>query len=190
MNIGARLIGLFLVAITITSLSGCARKPAYSDMDPSGGRNQNLNKNGEAQASSTTLPGSGTGAAQPAQTPLPPFKSPTFLDQAAGGIVDLPAYPNAQRLNIQLGPIQGVNMMSLAYGTEDPMEKISAFYEKVIKQNKWTVSNKTLDREISEWNLKKGEDNIAKVQIKKDEQGNGFVIIMVRTEKLDTPAAK
>jgi hypothetical protein len=185
MKIGARLFGLSLVAITLAVLSGCARKPAYSEMDPAGAaRNRNLNRNGEGQS---TLPGSGTGAAQPAQTPLAPFKSPTFLDQATGGIVDLPTYPNARRLNIQLGPVQGLNTMSLVYGTEDSMDKISAFYEKVIKQNKWTVSDKTIDQEFSEWSLKKGEDNIAKVQIKRDEQTRGFVIVMVRTEKLDAP---
>lgn len=185
MKIGARLLGLSMVAITIAGLSGCARKPAYSEMDPGGmSRNQNLNKNSEGQSSSSTLPGSETGAAQ---TPPVPFKSPTFLDQATGGIVDLPTYPNARRLNVQLGPIQGLNTMSLAYGTNDSMEKISAFYEKVIKQNKWTVNDKTLDSELSEWNLKKGEDNIAKVQVKKDEQTKGFVIVIVRTEKLDAP---
>jgi len=107
------------------------------------------------------------------------------VDQATGGITDLPTYPNARRLNVQLGPIQGLNTMSLAYGSSDPMDKISAFYDRVIKERKWTVTSRVIDQDLSEWNLKKGEDDSAKVQVKKDEQTRGFVIVMVRTEKLD-----
>jgi hypothetical protein len=189
MNKGARLLSLSLVAAVIAGLSGCARKPAYSEMDPNGqSRNQNLNRNSEAQSSPSTLPSAGTEAAQPAPATLAPFKSPTFLDQATGGITDLPTYPNARRLNVQLGPVQGFNTMSLAYSSADPMDKISAFYDRVIKEKKWTVTGKTIDPELSEWNLKKGEDDSAKVQVKKDEQTRGFVIVMVRTEKLDAPS--
>ena len=39
------------------------------------------------------------------------------------------------------------------------MDKIAAFFERVTKENKWTVINKIIDPEFSEWNLKKGPDD-------------------------------
>ena len=85
--------------------------------------------------------------------------------------------------------MQGVNSMSLGLRTGDPMDKITAFYEKVIKDNKWTVTDKIIDPELSEWSLKKGESNSAKVQVKKDEQQTSIMnIIIVRAEKMEEPA--
>lgn len=78
--------------------------------------------------------------------------------------------------------------MSLGFTATDPMDKIAAFYEKVIKDNKWTVIDKIIDPEFSEWNLKKGEDNSAKVQIKRDQQTSLMTIVMVRGEKLEAPS--
>ena len=75
--------------------------------------------------------------------------------------------------------------MSLGFTTTDPMDKITAFFERVIKDNKWTVIDKIIDPEFSEWTLKKGEDNSAKVQVKKDQQTGALNIVMVRGEKLD-----
>jgi hypothetical protein len=84
--------------------------------------------------------------------------------------------------------MEGVNTMSLAFTTTDPMDKIAAFYEKVIKDNKWTVIDKIIDPEFSEWTLKKGKDNSAKVQVKKDQQTSALNIVMVRGEKLEAPS--
>ena len=97
----------------------------------------------------------------------------------------MPAYPNAHRISVQLGPMEGVNTMSLGFATTDPMDKITAFFERVIKDNKWTVIDKIIDPEFSEWTLKKGEDNSAKVQVKKNQQTNALNIVMVRGEKLE-----
>jgi len=68
------------------------------------------------------------------------------------------------------------------------MEKITAFYEQVIKANKWTVVDKLIDPELSEWVLKKGEENSAKVQVKKDLKTSTMNIVIVRGEKLEEPA--
>ena len=75
--------------------------------------------------------------------------------------------------------------MSLGFTTTDPMDRITAFFERVIKENKWTVVDKIIDPEFSEWTLKKGEDNNAKVQVKKNEQTGALAIVMVRGEKLE-----
>lgn len=191
MNKEARLLSLLVTAVVIAGLAGCARKPAYSEMDANrSSRNQNQSPEGQATAPApATAEPPATEAAQQAPAPPPAaFKSPSFLDQAGGGIRDLPAYPNAYRVSVQLGPTQGLNTMSLGFTTTDPMNKIAAFYEKVIKDNKWTVVDKIIDPEFSEWTLKKGEDNSAKVQVKKDERTGALNIVMVRGEKLDAPS--
>ena len=111
------------------------------------------------------------------------------MDQASGEIKDLPSYPRAYRVSAQVGPVQGVNSMSLALKTSDSMDKITAFYEKVFKENKWLVTDRINDPELSEWNLKKGESNSARVQVKKDQQRASVMnIILVRTEKMEEAA--
>lgn len=191
MNKEARLLCLLLTAAVIAGLAGCAHKPAYSEMDANrSSRNQNQNAGAQATASTpAAAEPPAPEAAQPAPaSPPAAFKSPSFLDQASGGIRDLPAYPNANRISVQLGPMQGLNTMSLGFTTTDSMDKIAAFYEKVIKDNKWTVIDKLIDPEFSEWSLKKGEDHNAKVQVKKDQQTSALNIVMVRTEKLEAPS--
>jgi hypothetical protein len=192
MNREVRRMCLTLVTVVIAGLFGCAHKPAYSEMDTNkSSRNQNQNQNqtaeGQATAAVPSTPQPPTDPAQTAPATPAPFKSPSFLDQASGGIKDLPAYPNAARLSVQIGPVEGVNTMSLIYGTHDPMDKIATFYTRVIKDQKWTVSDKILDPELSEWTLKKGEDNSAKVQVKKDQKTGSFNIVMVRGEQMEAP---
>jgi hypothetical protein len=191
MNKEARLLFLSLAVVVSAALEACAHKPAYSEMDANRtSRNQNQNQNNEGQATaSTPLAVEPPVAAEPApgRPPAPALKSPSFMDQAKGDIKDLPSYPRAYRVNIQIGPIQGVNTILLTLKTTDPMDKITAFYERVIKDNKWTVIDKIIDPEFSEWSLKKGEDNSAKVQVKKDQQTRAMNILMIRGEKLEGP---
>ena len=198
MNKEARLLCLSLAVLVIGALAACSHKPSYSEIDAnraSGNQNQNQgqnqNQNSDGQANASTPPAVEPPAPAPpapAPPPAPVFKSPSFMDQAKGGIKDLPAYPRAHRVGMQIGPIQGVNTITVALKTTDPMDKITAFYERVIKDNKWTVIDKIIDPEFSEWSLKKGEDNSAKVQVKKDQQTTAMNIVMVRGEKLEVPA--
>jgi uncharacterized lipoprotein len=193
MNKEARLLCLLLAVVVIAALAGCSHKPEYSEMDANRtarNQNQKQNQNSEGQAIASTPPGvEPPAAAQPAPAPppAPVVKRPSFMDQAKGDIRDLPSYPHAYRVNMQIGPIQGVNTMVLTLKTTDPMDKITAFYERVIKDNKWTVIDKIIDPEFSEWSLKKGEDSSAKVQVKKDQQTAAMNIMIVRGEKLEEP---
>ena len=190
MNKEARLLCVTLAVLVIAALAGCAHKPAYSEMDANRtARNQNQNQNGEGQSTASTPPAEPRAATEPAPGPPPPpaVKRPSFMDQAKGDITDLPSYPRASRVNIQIGPMQGVNTTLLTLKTTDPMDNITAFYERVIKDNKWTVIDKIIDPEFSEWSLKKGEDNSAKVQVKKDQQTRAMNILIVRGEKLEAP---
>jgi hypothetical protein len=199
MNKKARLLCLSLAAAVIAGLAGCTHKPAYSEMDAnrmSRNQNQNSNQSAEGQtAASTPAPAEPAATEKPQPAPAPPpaaFKSPSFLDPVKGEIKDLPAYPHAQKVSSQIGPMQGVNTMSVALTTPDPMNKIATFFERVIKDNKWTVIDKIIDPEFSEWNLKKGEGDTAKVQVKQNQSTcitcrGTWIIVMVRGEKLEGP---
>ena len=41
------------------------------------------------------------------------------MDQARGDIKDLPSYPRAYKVNMQVGPVQGINTMLLTLKTTD-----------------------------------------------------------------------
>ena len=68
------------------------------------------------------------------------------------------------------------------------MDKISAFYDKTIKGNGWTVASRVVDPEYSEWILKKASDDEAKVTVRKDKQTARFYIVVARTSKPPQPA--
>ena len=196
MNKVAIYLCLSLVTIVVAASGGCAHKPAYSDLNTNkSSRDQDQNKNQSVEGGQTSAPAPAAeqqppaDVAQPATAPAAaPFKNPSFLDEAKGEIKDLPSYPNAYRASVRVGPIQGVNTMSLSLTSKDAMDKISAFFERVIKDNKWTVSNKIIDPELSEWSLAKGPDNSAKVQVKKDQKTGAMHIVIVRGEKMDVAA--
>ena len=190
-----RVLGVCLIMIVITLLSGCAHKPAYSEMNTNRGTAKENQSQANANRGASLSPSSQPSATEPAAassaatgstaTNSQLAKRPSFLDEARGGIKDLPSYPHASRLNMQMGPNGGLNTLALALQTKDSMDKIAAFYEEVIKTYKWTVVDKLIDPEMSEWNLKKGEDNGAKVQVRKDPASRAMTIVIVRAEKLE-----
>jgi hypothetical protein len=179
-----RVIAL-LITTPILMSAACRNKPAYSEMDANKTAKVENSNSGE-QASVTPPP-----EPVPAQSPPPvqtrQFKLPTFLDPTNGSIKDLPSYPGARKTNQIIGPAEGTNAATTVYTSADSMEKIAAFYERVIKVNKWVVSNKLIDPDVSEWVLKKGEDDNAKVSVNKDSNTGHMTIFMVRSEKLEQP---
>ncbi|MEK6322527.1 MAG: hypothetical protein AABN33_12690 [Acidobacteriota bacterium] len=184
-----RLLWLFLAWVAIGTSAGCRHKPAYEDIDPNKA-SSNQNQNSAVQAAttpSTAVESPPAVATQPAPSPsqTQSFKTPRFLDQTKGEIKDLPNYPRARRVSVQMGPNQGVNVFSLVLQTTDPMDMIAAFYQQAIKNNKWTVINKSVDPEMSEWSLEKGKEDSAKIQVRKDPQTGTMNIFIVRGEKLE-----
>lgn len=186
-----RLLCAILVCVFSIGFISCRNKPAYNDIDTSrGGSGSNRNGNESKTGSTASVADQTNTSAQPteaqAQQPAPAqpqqFKPPKFM--VNGEAKDLPNYPQAITRSVQLGPIQGVDTLSLVLETRDSMDKITAFYEKVVKNNAWTVDSKTLDPELAEWNLRKAFDNEAKVQVKKDPRTNAMIIVIVRTEKI------
>lgn len=189
MNNEVRRVSLVLMATTIVVFGACRHKPAYSDIDTNKPiSSQNQNSAGQAGTSSPPP------APEPTPSPVPPppqastNKLPSFFDQARGQIKDLPSYPHAARLHVQMGPVGELNLVSIILQTSDDMDRIAAFYNKAIKDNQWKVNDKIIDPELSEWNLEKGKDNTAKVQVKRDVQTGRKNIIIVRGEKLAEPS--
>ena len=190
MKAKVRLFLLLAWALLVTAV-GCRHKPAYSDIDANKtSRSQNQNSDVQGGTTPSTVaesPASPT--AQPAPSPpqVQSFKSPRFMDQTGGDIKDLPNYPRARRVNVQMGANQGVNTVAMVLQTTDTMDMIAAYYEEAIKNNHWTVIDKRIDPEQSDWNLKKGEENSAKVQVKKDLRTRRMSIIISRAEKSEEP---
>jgi hypothetical protein len=188
MNQAVRLLFLLFAITLIVAFSGCSRKPAYSDIDANRG-SRNQNQNGETPAAQP--PAATEAPRAPASQPRPEAESatptmPSFMN-SAGAIKDLPSYPRAVRVNVQFGPIQQAIVMTLMLHTRDSMEKVQAFYTQAIKENHWTVTDKLLDPELSEWTLNKDERNNAKVEVKKDPRTGSLDISIVRAEKFAAP---
>ena len=190
-----KLVCFFLLLIMSIAMIACGpSKPAYSDINTNQPARSD-NRNSSELANASASPGAGQGQqpgaqsqpAQPAQPESEKFKIPAFMDQNTGEIKDLPNYPRAIRRNVQYGPAQGKDTMSLLLETSDAMDKIADFYEKAIKSNGWTVSDKVRDPELSEWYLKKGKDDEAKVEVKKDPRSNSMYIAIARTQTQPQP---
>lgn len=177
----------FLVCVISIGVIACGpRKPAYDGIN-SNQAAASENKNSSDQATApAVVPGS---ESQQAGGPPPPekFRMPPFLDQTTGQIKDLPSYPLANRVNIQYGPLQGQDTATLMLETGDTMDNIVAFYERAIKSNGWTVSDKLHDQDISNWTLKKGKDSEAKVEVRKDPQSKKLYIVIARTQAQPQP---
>jgi len=186
MRLAFSLFALILIVVS----GGCSHKPAYSDIDANRS-SKNQNQSGEAQtaaqppaATEAAQPSASQAGAAPAESAKPTM--PSFMNEA-GAIKDLPSYPRAVRLSVQFGPIQQATVMTLLLHTKDSMEKVQAFYTQTIKENHWTVTDKLLDPELSEWTLNKDERNNAKVQVKKDPRTGSLDISIVRAEKFASP---
>src|SRR5215216_5793962 len=183
---------LFVVLFCILGLVliSCGHKAAYSNLNTSREVKEANQNSGQPEPAATgevadqSNPSQATGAqesATAAASPPQPFKPPNFM--ANGQAKDLPNYPQAITKTIQFGPVEGSDTFSLVLETREPMEKIAAFYEKVIKSNGWVVESKTVDPEFAEWNLKKTFDNEGRVQVRKDPRTGAMNIVIVRTEK-------
>lgn len=191
MSKAVRMLFAVLSFALVAAWGGCSHKPAYSDIDANRTA-KSQNQNGEAQTTAVPPPpaseGSQASTSQPVPAQAEPAKPtrPSFMDET-GAIKDLPSYPRAARLNVQVGPIQQAIVMTLVLHTRDSMDKVQAFYAQVIKENNWKVTDKLLDPELSEWTLNKDERNNAKVQVKKDPTTGSLDISIVRAEKFEVP---
>lgn len=195
----------FLLACAICgSFVGCARKPAYSNINVNASRASGETHASPEQPADSAVSGAdptgGSPAAPPDQVPgaapaQPPpqeptqpaaFKVPAFLDTQKGEVKDLPSYPEGQRVSIQYGPLPGGEMASIVLTTSGSMDSIAAFYDKAIKSNGWQVTVRNRDPEYSEWRVKKGDKEEGGVTIKRDpNRGNMIIIQISRSSTVD-----
>lgn len=174
-----------LVVAAGLSAAACGRHaPAYKDINTNQPAPSALPSSATANEPAPAPSATAGQPSQPANTQAQTFRMPPFMDADKGYPKDLPNYPQASRMNLQYGPYEDTDVFSIAMQTYDPMDKIAAFYDQVVKSNGWTVSNRLVDPEYSEWVLKKKADNEAKVTVQKDKQsGRSFVIVVARTAK-------
>ena len=185
-------IKLIVLLVAGLLLAACGtRGPAYKDINT----NQQApaaSAGGEGAAGqappSNPNPAPAGGTASPAPQPPQAFRMPAFMEPGKGYPKDLPNYPDAKIINVQYGPVETNETFSVSLLTADSMDKISAFYDKVVKSNGWTVTSRVVDPEYCEWILKKADDNDAKVTVRKDKQSPRIYIIAGRTSKQSQPA--
>jgi hypothetical protein len=174
------------VCVLVVGFAACGgRKPAYSDINLNQSRASN--ENGSVAVAPESPPVNAPPIGLPSNTSpqpaLPPVQIPSFMDPVKGEAKDLPKYPGGVVVSIQYGPRENLETLSMALRTSDPMERIADYYDKAIKSNGWTVVDTTRDPEISNWDLKKGDKSEGKVEIRKDPQSGGMVIVIVRIDK-------
>lgn len=192
----------YLACLVVTFcllLAACGpKKPAYSDIQTDAeGRAINQNSNGQAAppASEQAAPGSASSPELSAPQPQPSpaaakpaeFKVPEFIDSNTGQIKDLPSYPQATRVSIQYGPLQGTQTAMIVLQTKDSVDKIAAFYDRAIKTNGWKIVSDQRDQDVMKIEVHKGDKHEGLVRVIKDEK-TGFVNIgLSRVEKPEQP---
>lgn len=199
-----RLFTILFIAAVLTASIGCTRKSSSDSGRKPDTTLANLNaapqQSPAEEAASASPDGSATGTPSAADAPSvadapasaaaspapsdPSPRMPAFMDASKGAIVDLPQYPNSMRTNVQYGALRGAGDSALILATtSEPIEKVRAFYEKVIRGHNWTVTSQITEPENYKWNLKKGDRDEGLVQIRKDPGARGLTIILSRLEK-------
>src|SRR5262245_2330182 len=179
-----------LVGVLICGIfTGCSHSPSYSDIKvEKGGSLANANT-----ARPQTVPSAGQAdpvapvagsspAAAASSLPLPDFSpstgpsasptaTPAFFDQKTGQIRNLPLYPRSKVMGVQYGPINGTSQALMQAICTAPFEKVTAFYEAVIKDNGWIVEDNSRGANSYIWQLSRGQTDRGAIRVDKDERG-------------------
>lgn len=192
------------IVILVALFSIACGSPEYSNVKvDSHGRAENQNgayrtlppADNAGQAETTDSQAAGQ-TAQPAVAPdqMPPsapepprITTPTFIDTKTGQIKDLPNYAQAQRTNVQMGPMGEVNTAMFVLETKDMVEPIARFYDQVAKREGWMVVTRILETDMYNVELQKGELHEGKVQVRRDAETGRTTIIVSRIEKTAQP---
>jgi hypothetical protein len=185
---------ILITLLAVIMLAACERKT--SEYQDQGTQAVNRNTSPPSEAAPPDVPPADSGAQLPPAAQSPETKPPqpaaamkaSFWNPKTGEIKDLPTYPGGARMNVQYGPINGVDSAFILLTTADPVEKIAAFYDKSVKSAGWTVAERMSDSELYKVKLKKGDLNEALVQVEKDIQTGNRRILLSRLEKPKPPA--
>jgi hypothetical protein len=89
-------------------------------------------------------------------------------------------FPHARLRSIRYGPIGGTTQVALQGFTKAPFERVTAFYDQVVKQNGWTIEDNGREANSYTWQLSRGRDEHAAIRVDKDPLGR-VVISLART---------
>ena len=184
-------LALFVFAL----LPACRHTPSYNDIKvEKDGTVANSNSGptgGPAGAGASTGPGNSL-APMPASSaeqepnssllPVPDSSqssgdpavaaaTPSYFDQKTGQIRNLPLFPGAKVRKVQYGPINGTPQVTLAALSTAPFDKITAFYDKVVKDNGWTIDDSGRGENSWTWQLSRGQTDRAAIRVDKEPLG-------------------
>jgi len=156
--------------------AACRHSPSYSDIkvDKDGSlANSNAARpqpepSVEAANPLVPLPGSSAGVDPSAS---PSGTAPSFLDTKTGQIKNLPLYPGAKVRGLQFGPMNGTTQATLQALTRAPFEKVTAFYDQVIRENGWIIDDSSREPNSYTWQLRRGQSDRAAIRVDKDQIG-------------------
>ena len=186
---------LLITLLAVVTLAACER-PTSEDQNPG---MQPVNRNTSRLPETPPPPDApptgsepppGTPPAEPTPAQPTTMKPAAFWNATTGEIADLPSFPGGARMSVQYGPVGGMDTAFIILSTNQPVDKISAFYEKAIKSNGWTVVTRLTDPEVYKVTLKKDASNEAIVQVEKDPQTGYRRIVLTRLHKPAQPAAQ
>lgn len=145
----------------------------------------NSNQSGNNPVARVEEQAQAAAAAQQRADAAAKVKMPTFIDTVKGGIVDLPAYKNAQIYNMQYGPLNEADSAMVTYRTNDTVEQVAAYYNSVIKSHRWKILSNIREPDSIQITLAKGDRDEGLVSIKKNPDTQFTDILVSRAQKYE-----
>src|SRR5262249_40420007 len=96
-------------------------------------------------------------------------RTPNFLDPRTAQIRNLPLYPGARAMSVQYGPIGGITQITLQASTRAAFEDVTAFYDKVVKDNGWTIDDNSRDTNSYTWQLTRGRTEHGAIRVDREQ---------------------
>jgi hypothetical protein len=185
-SLGGAVLWLLAVLLGCGFFEACSHTPSYNDIkvDKGGGlanANTGIPQTAPSQGPATPLaPDAGSLSPLPdlsasAEQSASPIIPPSSLDQRKGRIRDLPLYPGAKVRRLQYGPISGVLQVSIQAVTRAPFERVVAFYDQAVKDNRWIIDDNSRDADSYIWQLSRGQTDHGAVRIDRGQMGRVFI---------------
>lgn len=161
-----------LLILVLTFVAGCRRGDAPLPPPP------------PAETTPTATPAGADPTATPTTptTPAAPGAPGAPATSIAGDpIADLPDYPGATRIGYSVAPKTGFSKaVEAKFFTNEPYEKVKAFYEKAIADGGWRIIKTDAKVGEIEWELVKGT-SLAEIEVDQERTGG----VEVKLERKD-----
>jgi len=184
----SRSILWWLALFLFWMLPACHHNPSYNDIKlEKAGSLANANGGRPEAGSSSPLEAAPNSPLVPVPDPSQApgssaFSGPTpaYFDPKTGQIKNLPLFPGAKVRKLQYGPINGTPQVSLAAMSTAPFEKVTAFYDKAVKDNGWSIDDNSRGEKTYSWQLSRGQTDRAAIRVDKEPMGR-ISISLART---------